>query len=287
MDKTILKKKLVLGSVNFTQKYGVNPKQIKLSEIKKIFSLAKKKNVMIIDTAESYITKSNIFKNLNKKFQLITKIIPSSKWTSLSYCEERIKNHIKKYNNLKIKTLLFHDTKILFTKNGPKIFNNLEILKKKKFFSQIGISIYNIKELDYIIPKYDIKVVQCPYNLLDKRVINSGWYSKLKKRKIEIHVRSIFLKGLLVNEKIYKKLYFRRWNKQFSEWFKFLKKSNISAIDYCLSDLLTYDFDKIIIGINNCDHLIKIFNFKLIKSKSKIFNNKVNSIKLVDPRKWN
>ena len=30
-----------------------------------------------------------------------------------------------------------------------------------------------------------------------------------------------------------------------------LENNNISPIDYCLSDLLNYDFDKVIIGINN------------------------------------
>ena len=52
---------------------------------------------------------------------------------------------------------------------------------------------------------YNIDVVQIPYNILDKRVIYSGWYRKLKKIGIEVHARSIFLQGLLVNKSIYKK----------------------------------------------------------------------------------
>ena len=42
-----------------------------------------------------------------------------------------------------------------------------------------------------------------------------------------------------------------------------LEVNNISAIDYCLSDLINYDFDRIIIGVNNYNDL-KYLDFKFI-----------------------
>ena len=54
------------------------------------------------------------------------------------------------------------------------------------------------------MPHYDFDVIQCPYNILDRRIISSGWYDKLKKG-IEIHVRSIFLQGLLKSFSLLKK----------------------------------------------------------------------------------
>mgnify|MGYP000027558555 FL=1 len=69
-------------------------------------------------------------------------------------------------------------------------------------------------------------------------------------------------------------------------WFLFLKNNNISSIDYCLSDLMKYDFDQVIVGINNYNNLKQIINFKTI-NKNKMMNFKINDIKLIDPRKWN
>ena len=132
---------------------------------------------------------------------------------------------------------------------------------------------------------YNIDVVQIPYNILDKRVIYSGWYRKLKKIGIEVHARSIFLQGLLVNKSIYKKKYFKKWNILFKKWFKSLKIHNISPIDYCLNDLSFYDFDQIIIGINNYDNLNEIINFKKIKN-IKLIKIATSDKKLIDPRKW-
>ena len=59
----------------------------------------------------------------------------------------------------------------------------------------------------------------------------------------------------------------------------------MSPIDYCLNDLLRYNFDKIIIGINSKKNLNEIINFKKIdKKKMKDFN--INDNKLIDPRNW-
>ena len=285
MKKIGLKKNLMIGSANFTQRYGADSTKIKNNEIKKILNLAKKNNIYQIDTAEAYINKKDVFKNIDKKFKFSTKIIPNSKWVSLEFCQNELERHFKVFNNNKVETLLFHDVKVLFTKNGSKIFRNLEILKKKKYFQKIGLSIYNTKCLTYIIANYDFNVVQCPYNILDKRILTSGWFDKLKSKGIEIHIRSIFLQGLLVNKNVYKKKYFKKWKKKFSEWFLWLEDNNISPIDYCFSDLLNYDFDKIIIGINNSKNLEEIINFKTI-NKNKMTNFNISDKNLIDPRNW-
>jgi hypothetical protein len=89
----------------------------------------------------------------------------------------------------------------------------------------------------------------------------------------------------LVNKLVYKKKYFKKWQKKIYKWFKWLEVNNISPIDYCLSDLLYYDFDKIIIGINNFDSLKEIINFKKINI-NRMKNLKISDNRLIDPRKW-
>lgn len=285
MNKFQFKKRIVIGSANFTQKYGADLTKINSYEIKKILNIAKKNKINEIDTAEAYLKDKKIFRDINKTFKFNSKITPNKQWTSLEFCQKKLKEHNKNLNKNNIQTLLLHDVEILFTKNGNKIFRNLEELKKKKYFKKIGISIYDFDCLNYIIPKFNIDVVQCPYNILDKRILNTGWFNKLKKLNIEIHVRSIFLQGLLVNKSIYKKPYFQKWQQKISDWFIWLENNNISPIDYCLSDLLYCEFDKIIIGINNFDSLKEIIDFKKINIK-KMLNLEINDSKLIDPRKW-
>jgi len=285
VNKTNLKRRLIIGSANFTQKYGADPIKLNYRENKKILNLAKKNGIYEIDTAKTYLKNKDVFLNIDKKFKFSTKIMPDSKWVSLEFCQKQLDDHFKNLNTNKIETLLFHDVKILFTKAGIKIFKNLEVLKKKKYFQKIGLSIYDTSCLSYINSNYNFDVVQCPYNILDKRILTTGWYDKLKNQGIETHIRSIFLQGLLVNKLIYKKNYFKKWQKPFFNWFKNLENNNISPIDYCLSDLLNYDFNKIIIGINNSRNLKEIINFKTI-GKNKMINFNISDTKLIDPRNW-
>ena len=285
MNKTKLKSRIIIGSANFAQKYGVDPIKLNYKENRKILNLAKNNGIYEIDTAKAYLKNKDIFSNINKKFKFSTKIMPDSKWVSLEFCQKQLEDHFKSFNANKIETLFFHDTKILFTKKGIKIFKNLEVLKKKKYFKKIGISIYDTNCLNYININYNFDVVQCPYNILDKRIITTGWYDKLKNQGIETHIRSIFLQGLLVNKSVYKKNYFKKWKKLFINWFQSLENDNISPIDYCLSDLMNYDFDKIIIGINNSENLKEIINFKAV-TKNKMINFNISDTKLIDPRNW-
>ena len=285
MVRVNLKKKFVIGTANFTQTYGANPINICNSQVVKILNLAKKYKINTIDTAEAYLKKNYNFKRNYKNFKVSTKIIADTRWTSLDFCLTKLQNHFKSFDDNQIETLLFHDTRILLTKKGDKIFKNLELLKKKKYFNKIGVSIYDTNSLSRLISRYNFDVVQCPYNILDKRILTTGWFEKLKIQNKEIHVRSIFLQGLLVNPMIYKKKYFKKWQNFFFNWFQFLEIENMTPIDYCLNDLLRYNFDKIIIGINSEQNLNEIINFKKInKKKMKDFN--INDKKLIDPRNW-
>ena len=285
MNKFHLKKRFIIGSSNFTQKYGAHPVKINSYEIKKILDLAEKNNIFEIDTAESYLKDKNIFKNISKKFKFSTKILPDHRWVSLEYCQKNLENHFKILNINNVKVIFFHDIKILFKKNGIRIFKNLQDLKKKNYFNKIGLSIYDTNCLNYITSNYDFDVVQCPYNILDRRILITGWFDKLKKLGTETHVRSIFLQGLLVNKSVHKKKYFKKWQKKISKWFKSLQNNKITAIDYCISDLLSCDFDKVIIGVNNSTNLKEIINFRKI-DKKKILDLKIDDLQLIDPRKW-
>ena len=45
MNKISFKKKLIIGTANFTQKYGTSDKKLRLNEIKKILDLGNKNKI--------------------------------------------------------------------------------------------------------------------------------------------------------------------------------------------------------------------------------------------------
>ena len=122
MNKSQLKKRIIIGSANFTQRYGADSTKVNIDEIKKILNLAKKNKIYEIDSAEAYLKDKKMFIGTNKKFIFSTKILPDAKWESLEYCQAKLEKHFKIFNFNNINVVFFHDFKILFSKNGHKIF---------------------------------------------------------------------------------------------------------------------------------------------------------------------
>ena len=285
--KILKLKKLAIGTANFQCKYGVSNKKLNNNDLIKIIKVCKKKNILMIDTALSYQNKK--FPVICKSLDFTTKINPNKKYLSLNFCKNVINKEKKKLNDAKIYAVFFHRTKFLKTKTGLNIVKNFKILQQNGFFKKLGISIYDFDEMKYLVKKYSFDIIQCPYNLIDQRLLKKKNINFLKKNKIEVHGRSIFLQGLLTNKKFWKKKPFMRWEKKIKPWFDEIKKRKLSPIDICLSDAISKKIDKIIIGVENYDQFNQIINFKKIKINSdneNLFNLNFFNKRIIDPRSW-
>jgi hypothetical protein len=282
--------KLAIGGAQFGLDYGfVKNKKIETNEIYKIKKLAKKFKVSFIDTAINYNDSERIIGN-NKlnNFKIITKIkLPKQNILNIKDWSTGIIN--QSLTNLKINKIyavLFHDYKDLLGNRGKIFLDSLIYLKKKNYFSKIGLSIYSPHELDLVWKFWKPDLVQAPFNVFDQRIIRSGWLNKLKIDKKEVFVRSCFLQGLLLGD-FHNHSYFRPYKKEINSFYNWCKKEKISNLRACVHFVKQYNkIDNLIVGFQNSQQLkeiINIFKEKLIKVPD-IFNcNKTN---LIDPRKW-
>ena len=283
--------KLVLGSAQIGMDYGLlNKKKISRKEFKKIEVLALKANIKFIDTAINYGDSENIIGNSKlRNLHIITKIkLPNKKNIHIrNWVLKEISNSLNRLKIDKIYGLLVHDYKDLLGKQGRSYLLSLQELKRKKIIKYIGISIYNSQEIKKIWKFWKPDLVQVPFNPLDNRILDSGWIDLLKKFKIKIFVRSVFLQGLLINEHssyIINKSYIILLNK-FKNW---CYKKNITLLQACLHFVKQFKkIDYLVIGFNNYNQLqeiIDVFKKKQIIIPKKFSTNKIN---LIDPRKWN
>jgi aryl-alcohol dehydrogenase-like predicted oxidoreductase len=283
--------KLVIGSAQLGMNYGLFHKEkISHKEFKKIEKLILKSNINFIDTASSYGNSENIIGNSKlKKLYIITKIkLPSKK--NIQIKNWVLKEISKSLNKLKIKKIyavLVHDYKDLLGSYGKTYLLALQELKKKKIISKIGISIYNFQEIEKIWTFWKPDLVQIPFNLLDTRILDSGWLDILKKFKVTVFARSVFLQGLLINDcssnKINKK--HKIILNKFKNW---CYKNNITLLQACIHFVKHFkQIGYLVIGFNNYNHLKEIID--VFKKKQTIIPNKfsTNKINLIDPRRWN
>jgi len=283
--------KLVLGGAQIGMNYGYsNNRRVSLNEFKKIENLVLRSKIKFVDTAKSYGRSERVVGNSKlKKLNIITKIkFPNKKNISVKrWVTSKVFDSIKA---LKVKTLygvLIHDSKDLLGSRGKEYLRSLQELKKRNIIKKIGISIYDLKEIKKILKFWKPDIVQFPFNIFDNRILNSKWLEILKKLRIKMYARSVFLQGTLIDDSssfIFKKKYKHLFNK-FNYW---CNKNNITRIQACLHFVKQYkEIDYLIVGFNNYNQLkeiIDLFNKKQIIIPNKFSNNNIN---LIDPRKWN
>ena len=287
-----MKNKIILGSANFDQIYGIKKNFIKKSEIKKLFNLALKNKIKTIDTSPLYNKSEKIIGLLNKnRFKVISKIPKPPKNIKRENIRKWLKQKVMiSLKNLKIKKfecLLLHNANSLLCKNGDEIYKGIRNMKINGFTSKIGVSIYDFNVLDKILKKFKFNLIQAPFNILDRRLVEKGWLKKLKKRKIEVHARSIFLQGILLlkHNRLPKKLI--KLNKKLMVWENWLKKNKFSSLQVCLSFVLNQSqLDGIVVGYNNTNQLNQILKLKQIKNNFSLPNLNIKNKKLIDPREW-
>jgi len=168
-----------------------------------------------------------------------------------------------------------------------EVRNNLLRLKQEGKIKKIGVSVYSPSELERLNNIDELDIIQLPLNLFDKRFLNSKWISRLHTLGIEVHVRSIFLQGLLLMKYGDIPNYFRKWSKELNHWIQWLYKHNYRSIDVCLAYALSIpEVSKIIVGIDSVDQLKEIIKIQH-KLKKIVFPNIVtNDQNLLIPSNW-
>ncbi len=280
------KSKVILGVTQFGLNYGIlnQHNSNKKKKLKQILNFSKKKGINSIYSSKYYGNANKFLatENLNY-FKLYIKF-KSQDLLKKNFLEdfEKMKKKLKK-NNLILMLDRFENLK---KRERLKIYNILLDLKKDKKINKFGYSIYSFKNLKKICHEFKPNILQCPYNVIDRRLEEKKLLQFLKINKIEIHVRSIFLQGLLI-------LHYSKHPRKFLNWKKIFKKFDdqiqhykISNLDWCLNFIEKNKYiNKILLGVDNIDQLREICSFKN-NGKIKFPKMYVKDEKLINPSKW-
>ena len=187
----------------------------------------------------------------------------------------------------KLYGILIHDPNILYSKQGKQLVSYLNECKEYGLVKKVGISVTNVIDLKNILNQFTFDIVQAPFNIFDRRLIQLNLIDYMKKKNIELHVRSIFLQGLLLMsyDKIPKK--FKKWNKFFKKWEDWVIQNNISKIEACVSfAYLTKDISNILIGCQSVKELKEILDVNPKKNFDIPENLICNDLDLINPTEW-
>ncbi|MDB5477040.1 MAG: hypothetical protein JWP49_2551 [Phenylobacterium sp.] len=85
----------------------------------------------------------------------------------------------------------------MLSPGGPALWDRLRALKDQGLCRKIGVSVYASDDPLGLARRFKPDVVQAPASLLDQRLLLDGTLAELAGMGVEVHLRSIFLNGVL------------------------------------------------------------------------------------------
>ena len=82
--------------------------------------------------------------------------------------------------------------------HGAALWDRLKALKDEGLTRKIGVSVFASDDPLGVARRFRPDIVQAPASLLDQRLINDGTLAAITGLGMEVHLRSIFLNGLLL-----------------------------------------------------------------------------------------
>jgi aryl-alcohol dehydrogenase-like predicted oxidoreductase len=199
--------RIALGTAQFGLDYGITNQAGRVPEeqARDILNWATSAGVDTIDTAHGYGDSEAVIGRalLDPSIVRIVTKTPhlgsaSSAAEAAQVTKRAFAASLGRLNRTNVAALLVHNAEDLLGRFGDVVWEQLEGFKAHGQVERIGVSVYEGSQVDALVERFALDIVQLPYNALDQRLLDGGQLRELAERGIEVHARSLFLQGLLL-----------------------------------------------------------------------------------------
>jgi aryl-alcohol dehydrogenase-like predicted oxidoreductase len=260
--------RLGLGTVQFGLDYGVSNRGGRPSERETaaILARAAAAGVGFIDTAPAYgEAEALIGRHLpaGHGLRIITKT-PALTDDAIDARHGRqvLDGLAASLDRLKVNSVhafLVHQSSDLAKTGWQHLVDAMLEARSRGWTSRIGASVYDADQLALVESRFQPQLVQLPLNVLDRRPIAAGTLARLKAAGVEIHVRSVFLQGLLLMEPDALPEFFAPLRPTIVRLRETWQRRRLSALGGCLAFALRQpQIDAVIVGVNRMTEFAQI-----------------------------
>lgn len=284
--------RLALGAAQFGFPYGVANQvgQVSRDEAARVLDHAWSAGLDTLDTAIEYGDSEQRLGEFGVgRWHVVSKLppMPESYTNVAGWVEESVTGSLSRLKIKKLGGLLLHRPQQLLGAAGQTLYATLDALKTQGLVDKIGVSIYDPQELDPLWPHFRFDLVQAPFNILDRRLVTTGWLTRLKHAGTEVHVRSVFLQGLLLMEAARRPSYFQRWQPLWDQWHQWLADMKLTPLQASLCFVLAQpEIDRVIVGVDSLNHLQDILAVAEETGIELPANLTSADLDLLNPSKW-
>lgn len=285
-------KKIGLGTVQFGLNYGVANVRGRTpeSEAASILATAKMSGINLLDTAIAYGDSERVLGSLGvENFDVVTKLppIPQGIEDLPEWVNYQLSESFDRLGVRSVYGVLLHKPDDLLGPYGRFLLAALKSLKSQGLTKKIGVSVYAPSDLDKVMRLADFDLVQAPLSVVDRRLETSGWLTRLYADGVEVHVRSVFLQGLLLMPRNAIPEKFAQWRGLWDSWYSELKKLGVTASRACLGYPLSRpEISRVIVGCQTLAELkVLISDMERLPSDNWSFMASEDAL-LINPSNW-
>lgn len=281
--------KLALGTVQFGLAYGVanSTGQVSTSEVRKILRAAAEVGVDTLDTAIAYGESESCLGEIGvSDWKVISKLpgLPADV-DVYSWVQEQVEASLSRLGLQSLDGLLLHRPRDIIGPHSGDYISALLKLRDEGLTKAIGLSIYSPDDLDLIVPIFQPDLVQAPFNVFDRRIVNSGWLNRLNQKGVRVHTRSAFLQGLLLMTAARRPPWFEPWRRQLDRWDRSCKEVGLSPLSVALGFVLgRTEIERVIVGVDSADQFNQLKDAQAISSA--LPDLELSDLNLIDPSRW-
>ncbi len=258
--------RLALGTVQFGLPYGIANQTGQISQVDAaaILACASAAGLDTLDTASAYGESERRLGEIGvARWQIVSKlpVAIESAPDVRRWVRDSAQHTLERLRVPKLRGLLLHRSEQLLGPHGEALHEALLELKTQGTVEKVGISIYDPAELEALVPRFHLDLVQAPFSVLDRRLASSGWLARLHRAGIEVHIRSVFLQGLLLMDRLNRPAAFAKWGLLWEAWHQWLDERALTPLQACLGFALSRpEIERVIVGVDSVAHLRDIVN---------------------------
>lgn len=189
--------KLALGTVQFGLTYGVSNTrgQVPQAEVDEILDIATSAGVDLLDTAQAYGSSEAALGAYLRRRPAAFKVVTKVKDVPGPQVPGSLRASLERTGAGRFYGVLMHSYEEHLA--NPDRYAGLAEARRSGLTLKTGFSLYRPEQAESLLAaRTDFDLVQVPYSLLDRRF--ERVFPALKAAGVEIHVRSVFLQGLLL-----------------------------------------------------------------------------------------
>lgn len=197
--------KLGLGTIDFSTALGKHAFNTSHEEITAMLDIAQQAGIKVLDTAltagDSQLVLADCLRD-SHTFNIVARAPRFSNEFFMAQqadlLEESFEQTLAQLNQSQLYALLISHDDGLSLQNGEKLFHRMRGLKDQGLIQKIGVSVSTPEDALQVQAKLAPDIIQIPLNVLDQRCVMEKVLSPLKNESVEIHVRDVFLQGVLM-----------------------------------------------------------------------------------------